>query len=325
MIRPLLSLAISLSALPGSTQPLVQQPALVHEAVPGYAPQAQITGEIATVGSDPLTWLFDSWSSSFRKHHPAAVVKFTPSTTPRAAKSFIAGEASLAFLARELTPEESKAFEARFGYPALRIPLCIDATIVFVNRSNPLKHISMQELDAAFGTQRLGGARKDIATWGDLGLRREWKKRPIVAYSREKTTAICQLFKEQVLLKGEAKSTIIERPDAASVAEAALTDPLALAYAPIVAWFAGNNVIPVIPYQGQEPVPPTQEAITSGRYPMTRLNYMYLNRAPGKPLPDSVREFAAFALSRQGQMDIAESGLFPASPEMIQMGLKRLQ
>jgi phosphate transport system substrate-binding protein len=196
---------------------------------------------------------------------------------------------------------------------------------VFVNRSNPIKHISMAELDAVFGTQRLGGARKDMTTWGDLGLRGDWKKRPIVAYSREKTTAICQLFKEQVLLKGEAKPSILERPDAASVAEAALTDPLALAYAPIVAWFAANNVIPVIPYQGHEAVPPTQEAITAGKYPMTRLNYMYLNRAPGKSLPDFVREFAAFVLSREGQKDIAESGLFPASPEMIQIGLKRLQ
>jgi phosphate transport system substrate-binding protein len=293
--------------------------------VADYAPRTQVSTEVVAVGSDPLALLFDGWIAGFRKFHPTATVKFTPSTTPPAVKAFIAGEASLALLARELTPEEAKAFETKYGYPALRIPLCIDATIVFVNRSNPLKKITMAELDAAFGTKRLGGAPKDIETWGDLGLRGEWSKRPVTPYSRQKNTAICQLFREQVLLKGECKPTIVERPDAASVAEAALTDPSALAYAPIVAWYGANKVIPVVPYHGEEPIPPTQEAVTAGKYPMTRLNYLYLNRAPGKVLAEGPREFAAYLLSKQGQTDVAEAGLFPASPELVQMGLKRIQ
>lgn len=325
MFHRMLGLTLALTALPALSQSLIQHQAKVDAAVAEYVVKTPITSEVKVVGSDPLAILFDGWSAGFRRFHPAATLTFTPSTTPPAVKAFVAGTAAVALLARELTTEEAKAFESKYGYPALRIPLCIDASIVFVNRSNPIKRIGMAELDAIYGSKRLGGAEKDILVWGDLGLRGEWARRAIVPYSRERNTAICQLFKDQVLLKGEYRATIKERSDASSVAEAVITDPGAIAFAPIVAWYAANKVIPVVPYQGEEPVPPTQEAVTAGRYPMTRLNYLYLNRAPGKPLPEPVRELAAYLLSRQGQTDVAEAGLFPAPVDLVQMGQKRIQ
>lgn len=306
-------------------QGLIQHQAKVDPAVTDYVPRTEVAGEIAAVGSDPLAVLFDGWTAGFRRTQPGAQVRFTPSTTPPAVKAFLAGQAQMAFLAREMTPEENRAFEAKHGYPALRIPLCIDATIVFVNRSNPMKRVRLAELDAIYGIRRLGGAEQDVRTWGDLGLRGEWTKRPIAAYSREKSTAICQLFREQALLKGEFKADILERPDAPSVAEAVITDPGGIGFAPIMAWYAANKVLPVVPYHAEEAVPPSQEAVTAGRYPMTRLNYLYLNRVPGKPLPDGVREFAAYVLSRQGQTDIAEAGLFPAPAELVLIGQNRIQ
>lgn len=311
-------------ALPLAAQ-LNHYRAKVDPGVPAFRPGAPVTEMVTAVGSDPLAQLCDEWDTAFRKFNPSSRLKFTPSTTPPAVKAFVEGEAALAFLAREMTPPETKAFEAKHGYTPLRIPLCIDATIVFVNRSNPLKKISMGELDAIYGTKRLGGAKEDLNSWGDLGLRGEWKERTITPYSREKATAICQLFREQVLLKGECKVTIQERADANSVAESVMTDPGAIGYAPIVAWYSSNKVLPVVPYQAEEAVPPTQEAVTAGKYPMTRLNYLYVNRAPGKPLPGPVREFAVFVLSREGQECVADAGLFPAPPDLVKAGLRRLQ
>lgn len=312
------------AALPLAAQ-LNHYRAKVDPGIPAFRAGAPVTEVIAAVGSDPLAQLCDEWDSAFRRVHPSARLKFTPSTTPPAVKAFTEGGAPLALLAREMTPPEVKAFEARHGYPPIRIPICIDATIVFVNRSNPLKKVTMAELDAIFGTKRLGGAPHDIATWGDMGLRGEWGKRTITPISREKNTAICQLFREQVLLKGECKPTIVERPDANSVAESVITEPGAIGYAPIVAWYSSNKVIPVVPYQSDEAVPPTQEAVTAGKYPMTRLNYLYVNRAPGMPLAAPVREFAIFILSREGQECVADAGLFPAPADLVKAGLRRLQ
>jgi len=312
------------AVLPLAAQ-LNQYRAKVDPGIQPFQPGAAVTEVITSVGSDPLAQVCDEWDNAFRKVHPAARLKFTPSTTPPAVKAFTEGGALLAFLAREMTPGEVKAFEARHGYPPVRIPICIDATIVFVNRSNPIKKVTMAEMDAIFGTKRLGGAPQDIVTWGGMGLRGDWAKRTITPISREKNTAICQLFREQVLLKGECKPTILERPDANSVAESVMTDPGAIGYAPIVAWYSSNKVLPVVPYQSEDAVPPTQEAVTAGKYPMTRLNYLYVNRAPGKPLPPAVREFAVFVLSREGQECVAEAGLFPAPADLVKAGLRRLQ
>lgn len=324
-IRPAsLFLAIAAAASPLAAQ-INQYRARVDAGVPAYTPRQTVSEMVVAVGSDPLAQLCDEWDAGFRKFHPGARLKFTPSTTPPAVKAFIAGTASLAFLAREMTPEELKAFQAQHGHPPIRIPVCIDATIVFVNRSNPIKRVSMAELDAIFGTRRLGGAEKDISSWGELGLRGDWSERRITPYSREKNTAICQLFREQVLLKGECKPTIVERPDANSVAESVITDPSAIAYAPVVAWYSSNKILPVIPYQADDPVPPTQEAVTAGTYPMTRLNFLYVNRIPGQALPAPVWEFALFILSREGQEAVADAGLFPAPPDLLKAGLRRLQ
>ena len=317
-------LVICATVLPLAAQ-LEQTRAKVDPGIPGYLPGTIITEMVTAVGSDPLAPLCDEWNLGFRKFNPSANLKFTPSTTPPAVKAFVEGTADLAFLAREMTPPELKAFEAKHGYAPIRIPLCIDATIVFVNRSNPLRKISMGELDAIYGTKRLGGAKEELKTWGDLGLRGEWKGRNITPYSREKTTAIGQLFREQVLLKGEAKPTVVECIDANSVAESVITDAGAIGYAPIVAWYSSNRVLPVIPYQSEEAVAPTQEAVLAGKYPMTRLNYLYVNRAPGKLLAPTVKEFATFVLSREGQECVADAGLFPAPPDLVKAGLRRLQ
>jgi len=299
--------------------------AKVDTNVPTFHPGEALTELVTAVGSDPLAQLCDEWDAGFRKFHPSSRLKFTPSTTPPAVKAFVEGQAALAFLARELTSPEMQAFEAKHGYPPVRIPVCIDATIVFVNRSNPLKKISMAELDGIFGTKRLGGAPQEIVTWGDMGLRGEWRNRSITPLSREKNTAICQLFREQVLLKGEWKTTIIERSDANSVAESVITDPSAIGFAPIVAWYSSNKVLPIVPYRGEDAIAPTQDMVAAGKYPMTRLNYLYVNRAPGKALPPTVREFANFVLSREGQECVADAGLFPIPADFVKAGLRRLQ
>jgi phosphate transport system substrate-binding protein len=48
-------------------------------------------------------------------------------------------------------------------------------------------------------------------------------------------------------------------------------------------------------------VEPTQENVASGRYPLVRPMYMYINRRPGEPLAPLVKEFLTFVLSREGQ------------------------
>jgi phosphate transport system substrate-binding protein len=49
----------------------------------------------------------------------------------------------------------------------------------------------------------------------------------------------------------------------------------------------------------------------SGNYPLSRYLYIYLNKAPGKPLDPAVLEFAKYVLSRDGQTVTLKSGFYP--------------
>ncbi len=46
----------------------------------------------------------------------------------------------------------------------------MDSLAVFVHKDNPIKCLTLQQIDAIFSKSRKGGAAKDAKTWGDLGL-----------------------------------------------------------------------------------------------------------------------------------------------------------
>jgi phosphate transport system substrate-binding protein len=51
--------------------------------------------------------------------------------------------------------------------------------------------------------------------------------------------------------------------------------------------------------------------IASGRYPLQRYLYIYVNRPPGRALDPLVKEFLTFVLSRQGQALVARDHYLP--------------
>ena len=59
--------------------------------------------------------------------------------------------------------------------------------------------------------------------------------------------------------------------------------------------------------------------------PLVRDAYVYLNRAPGRPLDPNVKEFMRFILSREGQEMIAKEGTYlPLSAKMSRAELQKL-
>ena len=55
---------------------------------------------------------------------------------------------------------------------------------------------------------------------------------------------------------------------------------------------------------------PTRETMYRRTYPLSNAVYIYINRPPGKPVSPRVREFLSYILSRQGQQDVADDGMY---------------
>lgn len=319
-----LAVALWVSCVGSLMAQTAQMRAKVPTTIPSYRAVSQVKGAVDLLGTDALSDLGEEWAAGFKKFHPEANLIFRPKLTKDAVKEFSVGSALLIITAREFTQEEIKAFQAKFGYMPMRIPICLDSNIVFVNKNNPITSISMEQLDAIYSATRQGGAKAPAVVWGDLGLKGEWAKLPIHAYTREAGTATRVSITEKVLLNGEFRAGILDRNDAASLAEAVMTDQGGIAIATMASWYFANKVLPVTPYKGEDARFPTQENVTTSRYPMPRLYYAYLNREPGKPLPSVTNEIIHFLLTQEGQNAVADSGLLPGPPEFIQIALKRL-
>jgi phosphate transport system substrate-binding protein len=69
-----------------------------------------------------------------------------------------------------------------------------------------------------------------------------------------------------------------------------------------------------------------KENLIQRKYPLTRIASIYVNRAPGKPVDPTVKEFLRYILSSEGQQDILREGRYlPLSQEAILEQLKELE
>jgi phosphate transport system substrate-binding protein len=306
-------------------QGITQTRAIVSPTIPKYAPNQTITEEVKIVGADSLEDSAIEWNKGFRNFHPQSQVSYNPQVSGIAIQELIKGTSTLILTGRDMTTEEMAAFQAKNSYLPTRIPICLDAVIVFVNRGNPINELSLNQLDAIYSSTRLTGTKLTGAAWGEFGARGDWKERKVSPYIREDGAAIRSYFQTAVLGKGSKfKDTVQIRLDGMSMAEAVVTDPTGIGFHSMQSWYASAKVIAIAPRDGQKAEPPNQEAVSAGKYPLVRSFYMIMNKAPGKPMAPAYQEFAKYLLSSDGQNVIADTGFIPAPADFILMGLKRL-
>ena len=67
------------------------------------------------------------------------------------------------------------------------------------------------------------------------------------------------------------------------------------------------------------------ESVLDGSYPLGRFLFVYVNKAPGKPLDPVVREFCRYIFSREGQEAIIKDGYMPVPFEVVEEELAKLE
>jgi phosphate transport system substrate-binding protein len=293
-------------------------------SLPAYTPERPVAAELKSVGSDSMEPLMVLWGEDFKKFHPRVTTQFICKGSGTAPKALIEGSSLIGQMSREMTDAELAAFQAKFGYTPTRIPVAVDALVLYVNANNPIKQIRMEEIDAIFSSTRRGGAKNDILTWGDLGLGGDWKQRDIQAYGRDENSGTRAFFKEHVLKKGDFKPTVRAFMDQFAVVEAPAVDGGGISYGPLQ--YANRMVkgVPVASFKSDRFIEPSLETIQKATYPLTRFLYIYVNKNPGKPLDPTVKEFLRFVLSKEGQAGVSTFGAVAIPGDLAAMGVGRL-
>lgn len=301
--------------------PLLAQAAITpDDKIPAYPKVEGVSGNLNSVGSDSLNDLMTLWVEAFKKHYPVVNVGVEAKGSGSAPPALIAGTAQLGPMSRPMKSSEIDAFEKKFGYRPLEVKVAIDALAVFVHKDNPIKGLTLVQLDSVFSsTFKRGG--KEAATWGDLGLGEAWTARPISLYGRDSASGTYSFFKEHILSKGDFKKTVKEQPGSSAVVAAVAGEATALGYSGIGYLTSTVRALP-LGETAEALVEPTYENALSGAYPLARYLYIYVNRKPKAQLETLTREFLRFILSKEGQAIVVKSGYFPLTLETVQETLK---
>jgi phosphate transport system substrate-binding protein len=282
--------------------------------LPAYAKaKGEVAGSLTCVGSDTMNNLVALWAEGFKKFYPSVREGIEGKGSASAPPALVEGTCSFGPMSRDWKPSEIDAFKAKHGYAPSVVPVAIDMLVVFVHKDNPLKSLSLQQVDAIFSKNRTGGARADIRTWGDLGLEGEWKDRPISLYGRNATSGTYGYFKEFALFKGDFKPTVKEQPGSSAVVQAVASDRFAIGYSGIGYMTANVRPVPLAAEPGGEPVLPIAAAAYEGEYPLARFLYLSVNHRPGTELDPLRREFLRFVLSSTGQAEVKKDGYLPVT------------
>ena len=151
----------------------------------------------------------------------------------------------------------------------------------------------MQQIDAIFSKCHACGG-KAIATGArPASPRATGASKPISLYGRNSASGTYGYFKEHALCNGDYKDTVKEQPGSASVVQGVAEDKFGIGYSGIGYKTSGVRAVPLP--QGRRPVHRRRARRTcyAASIRSSRFLYVYVNKAPNKPLDPLVREFSS--------------------------------
>ncbi len=282
------------------------------------------------------------WEDHFLERHPN--IRFADYFMPSGFSGLTMGTADVAVMGHAAWRSDLKAFEGARGHAPFELLFATGGfdrgvgntpgVVIFVNRANPLARLTLAQLDGIFGAQRSGGwqgttwstaaARgpdKDIRTWGQLGLTGEWAAQPIHLYGIDATLSNWSDLIQRVVFHGGDKWNPrlhemvrggSKAPADRQIVDAVAADRYAIGFnlMRVVEKEPKVKALAIAADEGGAFIAPTEESMYRRTYPLSNSVYIYLDRAPGRPLAPRVREFMRYILSREGQQDVADDGMY---------------
>lgn len=317
--RALMVSAVLIGATPATAKVMVDEDLAVYQKTSG------VSGNLSSVGSDTLANLMTLWAETFKKTYPNVNVQIQAAGSSTAPPALAENTSNLGPMSRLMKDKEVEEFEKKFGYKPTAIAVAIDALAVFVHKDNPVEGLTIPQVDAIFSSTRTCGGAKNIDVWGDVGLGGSWADREVQLYGRNSVSGTYGYFKGKALCKGDFKNTVNEQPGSASVVQSVSASINGIGYSGIGYTTSSVRAIPLSREEGKEFVSATPENAISGTYPLARFLYVYINKAPGKPLPPLTREFIKLVLSRAGQEVVVKDGYIPLPAKVAERELAKTQ
>ncbi|WDE00401.1 MULTISPECIES: PstS family phosphate ABC transporter substrate-binding protein [Thalassomonas] len=295
----------------------------VDDSLPQYQKVSGVSGNLSSVGSDTLANMMTFWAEEFKRTYPNVNVQIQAAGSSTAPPALTEATSNIGPMSRKMKSREIEAFEKRYGYKPTAVRVAIDALAVFVHKDNPIKGLRIDQVDAIFSSNRKCGANENVDRWGDLGLNGAWTGKDVQLYGRNSVSGTYGYFKKKALCKGDFKNTVNEQPGSASVVQSVSASLNGIGYSGIGYKTSGVRALP-LSKKDDNYVEASMDNAVSGKYPLSRYLYVYVNKHPNKPLSPMEAEFLKMILSKSGQKIVEKDGYIPLPGKVVQKEFKKL-
>lgn len=252
-------------------------------------------GEITVKGSDTLVILAQKWAETYMGQHSDVKIQVTGGGSGIGFAALQNQTTDLCDASRQAKPAEIAKCIVAFGKRPLEYKVALDGLSVYVNESNPLKEITLDQLHQIFTGH--------VKNWKELG----GPDAPITIYSRENSSGTYEFFKEHVLHGDDFASSAQTMPGTAAIIQAVGRDQGGIGYGG-AAYGSGVKHLSVKKDTDSPAVEPTEENVENQSYPIWRYLYVYVNPALDK---GDIAAYLDWIRSDDGQKIVKDVGYYP--------------
>jgi phosphate transport system substrate-binding protein len=257
-------------------------------------PAIATAGTLSVKGSDTMVVLGQRWAEEYMKKNPGTAIQVTGGGSGTGISALINGTTEICEASRSMKDAEKAQLKEKTGALPEEITVAKDGLSVFLNASNPLNELTMDQLKAIFTGK--------ITNWKDVG----GADAKIIPYSRENSSGTYVFFKEHVLGNADYTPRAQAMPGTAAVVNAVSKEGFSIGYGG-AAYAKGIKVIKIKKDAATLGVAPSDATVKNGTYPLSRPLFFYLR---GKPAGE-IKSFIDWVLSADGQAIVLKVGYFP--------------
>jgi phosphate transport system substrate-binding protein len=257
---------------------------------------ARAQGNAITIkGSDTLVVLAQKWAEIYMSQNPGVKIQVTGGGSGIGLAALQNKTTDIANASRQIKPAERAACIKSFGKNPREYKVALDGLSVYVGANNPVSELSLDQLKGIFTGK--------IKNWKQVG----GNDVPITLYSRENSSGTYEFFKDHVLQGQDFASNAQTMPGTAAVLQAVIKDPNSIGYGG-AAYGHDAKVLKIKKTDDAPGVEPTEENVVSGKYPIWRYLYNYLNPEKDK---GAVAAYLSWIRSDAGQKVVKDVGYYP--------------
>jgi phosphate transport system substrate-binding protein len=251
--------------------------------------------KITIHGSDTMLILNNELAAEYSGREPSVKFKVLGGGSGRGIAALMEGKTDIAAASRAMKEKEIAAFEKRTGRRPQEIVVALDGIGVYVHNNNPVSKLTLSEL-----ARILTG---EIRNWREVG----GLNRRIDIYNRDKYSGT-RAFMQKHVLQGKSFSSLAREVSTTAMLTSCVSrNQSAISYGGI-AYSQGAHIIRLAKGPGEVGVWPSQENVSTGKYPLSRPLFFYVNP---DSLDEEMRTFLDWVRSPAGQRVVSFVGYYP--------------